>query len=568
MLSAAPPEGIDPHNIDINKLSAVSDETKRAILSTIELDELLNHFCSAIEGLKIFDGYLINILDDDKENLVCKKLRLTHEFRSVENSLLKYKFPVNSDYINALSYRENTVLFFDAKAIENLGENARKLLGHLKIQHLVIIPLSSSESESSLGTILAFRQHNNIDESNFYILLSICKAFYQQIRNARDYNQLQSRQAQIEQIASRQEQFLEFITAVNNFTTTEEIYSAISREFLRQLPFDLASVVMLEDDKLVCKKNTVSDESYRERCNALDNIAQETYYTLDPSDGGTSIAFTGNIHMHFPDVMEIMHLPMSAKDTSILEAMKTPRTFVLMPIRHNGTPIGVVWLISFSQVISITETEIKLIDLLCRFIGKTIKNAELYDLVAQQKREIELLNANLIGQVGELSGIASTDELTGLYNFRAFELKLDRQLSRRQYTQGSELGLVLIDIDRFKLFNDNHGHSAGNAILAGVAKMIHQHAREKDIACRFGGEEFVVILPGAGIDGTEKFAQRVRQAIEESTFETDTGTLGVTVSIGVACHVPNESRKELFERTDQALYSAKNNGRNCIVVTP
>ncbi len=567
MQSAAPPEGIDPHNIDPNKLSVVSDETKRAILSTIELDKLLNHFCSAIENLKIFDGYLINILDEGKENLVCKKLHLTHEFRSVENSLLKYKFPINSDYINAQAYRKNTVLFFDAKAIVNLGGNAQKLLGHLKIQHLVIIPLSCSESKSPIGTILAFRQYHNIAESDFYALLSLCKTFHDQIRNARDHHHLQNRQAHIEQIASRQEQFFEFITEVNNFTTTDEIYSAISHEFLRQLPFDLASVVMLEKDRLICKKNTVVDEIYRARCDAVDKITRETYYTLDPSDGGTSIAFTGNIHMHFPDVMEIMHLPMSAKDRNILEAMQTPRTFVLMPVRHNGTPIGLVWLISFSQVIAITETEIKLIDLLCRFIGKTIKNAELYDLVAQQKREIELLNTNLIGQVGELSGIASTDKLTGLNNFRAFELKLDRQLSRLQNTPGSELGLVLIDIDRFKLFNDNHGHSAGNSILAGVAKMIHQHTREKDIACRFGGEEFVVILPDAGINGAEKFAQRVRQAIEESTFETDSGTLGVTVSIGVACHTPNESRKELFERTDQALYKAKKNGRNCVIVT-
>ncbi len=568
MQSAAPPEGIDPRNIDLSKLSVVTDKTNRAILSTIKLDELLNHFCSAVESLEIFDGYLINILDEAEENLECKKLRLTHEFRSVENSLLKYMFPIDSDYINAVAYRENTALFFDTETIKNLGENAQKLLGHLKIQHLVIIPLSCTESESSIGTILAFRQNSNIDESDFYILLSICKAFHQQIRNARDHHQLQSRQVHIEQVASRQEQFLEFITEVNNFTATEEIYSAISREFLRQLPFDLASVVMLEDNKLVCKKNTVSDERYRERCNALDIIAQETYYTLDASDGGTSIAFTGNIHMHFPDVMEVMHLPMSAKDEKILGAMQTPRTFVLMPIRHNGTPIGLVWLISFSQIIPITETEIKLVDLLCRFIGKTIKNAELYDLVARQKSEIERLNANLIGQVGELSGIASTDELTGLNNFRAFELKLDRQLSRLQDTPGSELGLALIDIDRFKLFNDNHGHSAGNSILAGVAKIIQQHTREKDIACRFGGEEFVVILPDAGIDGTERFAQRVRQAIEESKFETDTGTLGVTVSIGVACHAPNESRKELFERTDQALYRAKNNGRNCVIVTP
>jgi diguanylate cyclase (GGDEF)-like protein len=159
------------------------------------------------------------------------------------------------------------------------------------------------------------------------------------------------------------------------------------------------------------------------------------------------------------------------------------------------------------------------------------------------------------------------DPLTNLYNRRYMEESLDRELSRavRKHTPVS---LLLIDVDHFKRFNDTFGHEAGDIVLRSLGHLLQSQLRSEDIVCRFGGEEFVVILPDAPLDGARQRGEQLRAATKELITEYHGQTLGqVTLSIGVSTFPANGGNgTALLEAADAALYRAKKEGRDCVVL--
>ena len=162
--------------------------------------------------------------------------------------------------------------------------------------------------------------------------------------------------------------------------------------------------------------------------------------------------------------------------------------------------------------------------------------------------------------------MAVTDALTGLYNRRYLETQLN-QLIEQSIDRGKLLSLLTLDIDFFKSVNDTYGHDAGDRVLQEVAGRIRGSVRSVDLACRTGGEEFVVVLPGADLAIAEKVGERIRKAIAAKPFLLGPGShLTVTASLGVASLVTaQDSVEELLKRADRALYIAKREGRNRVV---
>lgn len=158
------------------------------------------------------------------------------------------------------------------------------------------------------------------------------------------------------------------------------------------------------------------------------------------------------------------------------------------------------------------------------------------------------------------------DELTGLSVFRYFELKLKSQL-RQAVFSGEELSLAIFDIDHFKSTNDTYGHEAGNEVLKKVALIIAKNSRSTDTACRFGPEEFTVILPSANLKGAAKYAESIRKNIEEAIFECSGKAIKVTISAGISSvsSLKEITASNLLDEADKALYQAKNTGRNKVV---
>jgi len=172
---------------------------------------------------------------------------------------------------------------------------------------------------------------------------------------------------------------------------------------------------------------------------------------------------------------------------------------------------------------------------------------------------VALSNAASVARLEEL---ATTDGLTGCYNKRHFndELKARMQAAQRF---GRKLSLVITDLDHFKNVNDTYGHHTGDVVIRELGQILKRLKRETDVVARFGGEEFCLLCEETTNEGARLLAERVRQELEATTFETELGTLRVTASLGVATYPEHGGDKQaLFDAADKALYAAKHNGRN------
>ena len=166
----------------------------------------------------------------------------------------------------------------------------------------------------------------------------------------------------------------------------------------------------------------------------------------------------------------------------------------------------------------------------------------------------------------QLNRLATTDGLTGLLNHRTFQHGFNMMLQRESRRQGS-LSLLLCDIDYFKKINDTYGHPFGDTVLQGVAGILSKAARRVDLTARYGGEEFALLLEGAGEKGALKVAARIRKEIENMVFRHGRRPVRITISVGMAVSPEHGTDKAvLLSRADQALYQAKKQGRNRVVV--
>jgi diguanylate cyclase (GGDEF)-like protein len=164
---------------------------------------------------------------------------------------------------------------------------------------------------------------------------------------------------------------------------------------------------------------------------------------------------------------------------------------------------------------------------------------------------------------GELKELVHTDTLTGLFNYRHFKMALEQEMERTHRT-GQPTSLVLLDLDHFKGVNDTWGHEAGNRALHHTASLLRAAVRKIDIPCRYGGEEFALILPGTQLPFAVNVAERLRRSIAAEPLRLDKGEIEFTASMGVDIYLAGqEDTPESFvERVDKLLYKAKEQGRN------
>jgi diguanylate cyclase (GGDEF)-like protein len=182
--------------------------------------------------------------------------------------------------------------------------------------------------------------------------------------------------------------------------------------------------------------------------------------------------------------------------------------------------------------------------------------------------ELELVKKSLEESILALKIQATTDELTQINNRRAFMTSAEAEFTRaKRYF--SKLTFIMIDIDRFKLVNDKYGHPVGDCVIQHVASLLRETIRECDSVGRLGGEEFTILLPNTDLTGANVIAERLRIRIAESSITTDTVTdLSVTCSLGVSeFSVSDEKLDNMIVRADNALYKAKEGGRNRVCLS-
>ena len=175
---------------------------------------------------------------------------------------------------------------------------------------------------------------------------------------------------------------------------------------------------------------------------------------------------------------------------------------------------------------------------------------------------------NLQDKYKDRSSAAVTDKLTGLYNRTYFEEHLPKILERIS-SEGpgqDKISVIIVDIDHFKSVNDTHGHQAGDFVIREVSKIFREKFRKSDIAFRYGGEEFLAILPAADLENAARMAEKVRQTAQ-AVYEFNGISIPITVSLGVAeLKIGEESAETAIARADAALYYSKQNGRNLVSI--
>ena len=193
-------------------------------------------------------------------------------------------------------------------------------------------------------------------------------------------------------------------------------------------------------------------------------------------------------------------------------------------------------------------------------------NEKYHQHVIVCKKLIDLLH-RLKEKNEELEFLASMDALTGLINRRRLLEHLENELNRT-WRYGGSLSLIVFDIDHFKKINDTWGHSAGDSVLREIAHATKRVLRKADIIARYGGEEFVILLPETGLTGAVLISNMLLQLVANMAVVQEHGPpISVTISIGVAMVGPDDSAEDLLIRADQAMYRAKNNGRNRVEIS-
>lgn len=221
-------------------------------------------------------------------------------------------------------------------------------------------------------------------------------------------------------------------------------------------------------------------------------------------------------------------------------------TYLCVPILAQGEALGVLHIQNIDETTTLGPAEMSLKTTFASQVGLSVANIRLREALRSE---------------------SIRDPLTGLFNRRHLEEMLERE-TRRAVRALHSLGVIMLDLDHFKKFNDTHGHDAGDTILRETSTLLAKSVRAEDIVCRFGGEEFVVILPMADLKATRARAERIRSKLRELLVMHQGRPLGtITASIGVAS-LPDHgtSPKLLIEKADAALYCAKNQGRDRVVV--
>jgi len=214
-----------------------------------------------------------------------------------------------------------------------------------------------------------------------------------------------------------------------------------------------------------------------------------------------------------------------------------------LPLQNAQHKIGTINIHAIRQP-EITAEQMDFLETVAGHASSALENALLYTIVERE---------------------SITDGLTGVYNHRYFQKRLSEYISLCQRRKRSvTFGLLIIDVDNFKLFNDRYGHQFGDTVLKTIVKELHSNLREGDLIARYGGEEFVILVPEATAKIIILISEKIREVVEQTqiNYPQTNKVVSVTVSIGATLWHPLDSPSTLISRADHALYKAKKTGRN------
>lgn len=335
-------------------------------------------------------------------------------------------------------------------------------------------------------------------------------------------------------------------STMNSSEPLSEVLTTVVNGLTDEMGYLHSFIVQIQDknDQKFVRIRAENNNAFSEKINSIINTPLNSFDI--PFEQKENVIIKSIINKSVYHIKSFKQLLVGANPVisdeviSNLDEMLSNRCITILPIVVQDKQFGS--LIVFSIRSEISSTEKNFLSLFVDQIELAVRIADLFEQIREQ---------------------AITDGLTGLFNRRHFDHCLSSEAERAVRLK-QPFTLISLDLDHLKFINDNLGHSAGDAAICHIGKILKQNARSVDIPARFGGEEFAVILPGIDIEGGKIAAERLRSAIASNPVE---GVGTITASIGVATFLRHaDSISELLEFVDQALYRAKRNGRNQVQI--
>ncbi|PKL43355.1 MAG: hypothetical protein CVV41_09860 [Candidatus Riflebacteria bacterium HGW-Riflebacteria-1] len=384
---------------------------------------------------------------------------------------------------------------------------------------LVAFPVS----EQLCGCLLVGNREKTWDEEDLHYL----RAIVSQIDNGLEHAFLKQKYQRSRTRADRETRKLSFVYEISLSLGKDEDFSSLCRRILE-------SAMQLVDVNRCSfmSYNREKDELKTEFAIGIPFTRSQITFKLGEGLAGTALK-EGRPILASRGGKDVRFIPY---DNNI-ENIPSVVNMACLPLIVEGSPLGVLNFSSTEPDYAVTNDELAALEVVTQLIGLAWQKQRLYQ-------------------------ISIKDELTGMYSFRFFKTRLQEEMHRASRYE-SALSIVMFDIDFFKKFNDKYGHMAGNLVLREFATILNDSVRfGVDIAARFGGEEFALILPGTSGEGAFVVAERIRQAVEKTTLSFEAHSLHVTVSGGVRQFAAGMTLEEFIKSADAALYEAKESGRN------
>ncbi len=244
--------------------------------------------------------------------------------------------------------------------------------------------------------------------------------------------------------------------------------------------------------------------------------------------------------------------PLMARVRKTLEPLGI-RSIIVIPIFFRDKVIGTLFLRTSRAERAFIQNEVRLLNTIANVSANALYNAFLFEQVEDEKSRLEKL--------------AITDFLTGIYNVRYFYHSIIEEFSRA-VRYGLPISCLMLDVDHFKKINDVYGHKTGDLVLREFAQLLKKHSRKSDVLARYGGEEFILLLPQTPHEGAMSEAERLREYVKRHKFRSLRNKGGLTVSVGVSVFPDGDikTHDDLIAFADNALFSAKNSGRDRVAV--
>ncbi len=402
-------------------------ELIRGITTCFSLEDLTLLLKTELDKEKYFDGFILLLLDETNKCLKSERSSLPYEFDGIKSFFEHYQIELVGNNLENKCLTKEKPIIIDQNNIEHNSDFIKSRFNTRDTKSVVLFPITTNNN--NIGIVLTFGKNQYIDPKDVDKTFELVQLFATPIHSMTNYAWLNRQKHKIKTEEKNRRKFLNFISAINQLTSLDEIYKTIINEFLKWFPFDLGAVSIVEQDHLIIQyTGTDSDEFLDARSKVHDYFTKNPYPMGFPS-GAPVAALLNNIPIYIRDVKKITHLKMTKIDAGSIPQFNGVRTTLHIPIQRSDAATGLISLWSLKDPVDIDEDNINFLHQLCSFIESPILNSTLYTTINNQRKELE----NTMSILGE-----TQDKLINAERKRADALRTAKEAAEASAKAKSE----------------------------------------------------------------------------------------------------------------------------------